>query len=93
LRHKRKVSLSSVSSTYLLSSERSPAPVHFGLRNGSGRDQTPDACLGQAIAVASHAVLKTSGFKPPLTAKPPIVFSTFSLAGFGNAGRQKYSRH
>jgi hypothetical protein len=86
------VSLSSFPSNYRLSTERSPAPVHFGLRNGSGRDQTPDACLGQAIAVAPHAILETSGLKSPLTAKPPIVFRAFSLAGFGNAGRQNYSR-
>jgi hypothetical protein len=78
----------------ILAASCGPSAVHFGLRNGTGGDQTSDACLAQAVPVTSHAILKPSGFESPLAAKATIVFGTFSLAGLGDTDRaKKHNRH
>jgi hypothetical protein len=64
---------------------RSPA-IDFGLGYSAGGDQSSDASLAQAVAVAPHAILQAPGLEPPLAAKPTIILGAFALAGLDRAG-------
>ena len=41
--------------------------------------------MGQPVTVLAHAVLQTTGFKPPLAAEPAVIVRALSLAGLGRA--------
>jgi hypothetical protein len=78
----------------MLAAHRGPSAVHLRLRDCSCGDQASYTSLTQTVTVATHAILQTSGLKPPLAAKASIVLGTFSLAGLGDTDRaKKYSRH
>jgi len=69
-----------------LTAERSPAPIHLGLRNGACLDQSLNASWRQLIAVTAHAVFQAARSKPPLAAESTIVLGALPFTGFRTAG-------
>jgi hypothetical protein len=79
------MTFSSLVELSLTAGSRSPA-IDFGLGHGAGGDQSSDAGLAQAVAVAAHTILQAPGLEPPLAAKPTIILGAFTFAGLGRAG-------
>jgi hypothetical protein len=52
-------------------------------------NQSFDASWRQLVSVTAHAILQATRFKPPLTAKPPIILGAFPFAGLSRTGRKK----
>src|SRR5262245_7763308 len=69
-----------------LTAERSPAPIHRGLRTGACLDQSLNASRRQLIAVTAHAVFQAARSKPPLAAESTIVLGALPFTGFRTAG-------